>query len=307
MSETKGRLATDGQLDALAAYEKLNAPEPLILIKSIEIDDGVDGNGRIDHEEEIKLKIKLENVWQPIDDTVAILSSPTMTEAIEKNVSGLQGNSVVEVEFELGQLDLVQGQAFTQISFELKVKGNFNQESVVQTRSFYLDYAPLISGKSVSAKMRKQGVTQDEQYKQYKQDEMHFYHIDVPSGTGRLKVELTIPSGSLLDADLAVQADAYPDIDYAYYKDHWGVGNDTYVAHENGSDVITINSPKQGSYYIAVIAAFDQSGPDVAYTLKATVGRTSAGGCSLSTGKFDPLMYLIVLFSLLYLTRKRLK
>lgn len=281
LTNSQGRLVSDGQVDALKAYDIISQTDqqPVIVIRKIVIDDSRgNNNGQIDKDEEITVKLTIENVGTIANDVVFNLSSDVLDQAVHyQGPAIMYSGDTTEASFDIGSISL-ESSSYQEILFALDIETNVNGSLAQTTRHFYLDWGGLDSGKSVIGKLKKTGSSFDE---------IHFYHIDVPANTAKLKIEVEIQDTiSFPEVDLMARMGGYPQFDFNDYDKSWGISQDTYLANKAGNDVLEINRPQAGTWYIAVLSPRAQKYPDVQYSLKAkyTTTVSPSGGFHLAFG-----------------------
>ena len=309
----KGRLVTDGYIDAFAAYEALNSPKPLPVIAKIEVDDSVNmgnNNGLVDPGEIVNLNITVENTGLKADTMSALLTSTTLGVNKFASVSNVPGFD--SINYQYGQVELVfEGVDFSEyyqaqnIEFALHLTSHFGREFVKVSRYFSIDTGSLAIDTPVNNIIR---INDDNQ------DEFHYYHINLDSAQKELNITLTMAETDS-DIDILVKYGSPPGFNYDEYEtlalDRFETG--TVPGVDNGeNEVVTIKNASSGVYHVVVIADPDKSKTNMAYTLSATTtSRTFtsvAQGCSIGnmvtkSNSIDPVFYLLLLFSLLRIYR----
>ncbi|MDX1812550.1 MAG: S8 family serine peptidase, partial [Gammaproteobacteria bacterium] len=184
---SKAKLAGDGYIDANAAWSELNSLQPVIVVKSIKIDDSENGNnnGEVDPGESIKLRLQLENQGTDADYFQATVESsdiPMTSYSFEDSLKGFTPatHSYVSREYTI-PVDFGDVTQQQDILFSVTILGDYSGGSFSTTRYFTLDTGSLESGAPVESSIRKNDDNQDE---------LHFYHIDVPTGMKSLTIRL---------------------------------------------------------------------------------------------------------------------
>jgi len=303
----KARLAVDGYVDAVGALAKLDSLEPVIVIKSIVIDDSEFGNnnGVIDQGETINLVLELENQGTDAFFVQGNLTSsglPLLNESFDEiDINGYESidhsynTKNVEFLIDFNNIELKQD-----ILFKVALNGRYflNTKTFTSDRYFSLDFGSLSNGVSVSNTLRKN----DDH-----QDEFHFYTIDVPSSANELTVSLSgqNTTGRLNNLDLLVKYGSIPQFDYLQYPLHETLGDDArepgvlISANVNVSEEsINISSPSAGTYHIVVVVNESDKQSNINYSIQAQY--KSGSKSSTNALSFDPLFYtLMSLFILL--------
>ncbi len=213
----KARLATDGYADAMAAYEKLQKLEPVIVIRSIMVDDSETGNdnGAVEPGESVVLRLTLENKGMDATEFQAYLSSPDIPALGETKNASLRGFDSERVDYGSLTLDFpvdFSGVAAQQaVPFQLDLSGTylFGTESFAYSRYFSISTAALKNAVTVEGTMRDQ---------QNAQADMHLYHIDIPRGARNLVIRLVTESNVATNKlDVLAKAGEIPQFDYLNY------------------------------------------------------------------------------------------
>ena len=307
----KARLATDGYVDAFAAYQALNDPKPLPVISQIEVDDSVNtgnNNGVVDPGEIVNLKITLDNIGIEADSLSAILRSSTLGgiyTALSMSFPGFdQANfQYGRVVMEFSGVDFNEFYQSQNVEFALHLTSHYgiNKEAQV-SRYFTIDTGSLEIGTPVRNTIR----SNDDN-----QDEFHYYHVNLEKTEKELLITLTMDEQNF-DIDMLVRYESPPQFSYEDYEnsavlDRYEMGTKSGI--EGVSDeTVTIKNPSIGTYHIIVIADDDIKKSDMSYTLSATtsseINATAAAGCSIGSSKhIDPIFYLLMLISLWRISR----
>jgi len=307
----KARLATDGYVDAYAAYEALINPAPLPVISKIEIDDSADtgnDNGVVDPGEIVIMKITLDNVGLKADSISAILSSSTLGGIKTAFSNDFPGFDRVNYQYgrvvlEFIGVDFSEYYQVQNVDFTLHLTSHYGVDELAQvSRSFTVDTGSLEIGKPVNNTIR----SNDDN-----QDEFHYYHVNLDNVEDELVITLTMAEQNY-DIDILVKYDSPPQFSYEDYEnatilDKYEI--DTKSGFENGNDeTVTIKNPSIGTYHIVVIADDDIKESDMAYTITAKTTSNdisnTAAGCSIGqSNKIDPLFYFLLIISLWRISR----
>ncbi len=176
-----GRLATEGVVNARRALEKLEEPQPFIVIKGYQVDDKTlgDGNSAIGSNERFHLVLTLENVWQQASNvSVRLRSDNPQIDIIEPLAN--YGNLLPYEE--KSQSFIMQAGAITgyhEFKFELEIVA-IADTSVTTTRKFSLYTGILAPMSPVS------GVIQQDPY-----DEQHLFHTIISTDVKKVVYELS--------------------------------------------------------------------------------------------------------------------
>ncbi len=301
----KGRLVTDGYVDARAAYDALITPGPLPVISSIIIDDNnVTGNnnGEVDSGENISLNIVVSNVGLSTTFITAELRSITQGNELVAvaTANGLKGFDPRR--FQYGRttlqfpIDFSRFDPSQEVAFELKMTstyGDNNAEQTEITRYFSLDTGSLEMGSSLNRTLRRSTNNQDE---------LHYYQVSLDTAYEALVITLTM-EGKNSDIDMLVKYGASPQFSYELSRFNTG----SLLGVESGNqETITINNPNRGTYYVVVIADADSVTENISYTLSANTSEKVLQGCSLGKGSpVDPVFYIMLLYSLWRVGKRR--
>jgi len=295
----KARLSTDGVVDAVAAYDLLAAaPKPVIVIKSVKIDDRAGNNNQeVDAGEQVEIVITLENVWGDADYVQMTLWSDDLgiSPIIKENFSGIKGfdaattnrYGTIEQRFivDFGVRTQSQG-----LLFKLDISGIYDSgisstESFQYQRAFSLDTGSLIIGKPIQAALRK-----------HDQDDVHYYHVYVPERKDNIVISLTMAgSETANNLNLLVNEFESPKFEFNTYDSdieaatNLGVNSGTRVSANGGSqsESITFNNVAAGSlYYIAVVGSKNSNATNIIYSLGVDasdikLSRGAVSGCTL--------------------------
>jgi len=307
--DLKARLATDGYVDAYAAYQALNNPAPLPVISKIEVDDSVNAgnnNGVVDPGEIVTLKVTLDNAGVAADSLSAILRSSTLGGIKTAFSNSFPGFDQVNYQYgrvvmEFAGVDFSQFYQSQNVEFALHLTSHYGSNKEAQvSRYFTIDTGSLEIGTPVSNTIR----SNDDN-----QDEFHYYHVNLEKAEKELVITLTMAEQNS-DIDMLVRYQSPPKFSYEDYENPVdGYELDTKPGFENGNEeVVTIKNPSIGTYHIVVIADYDIKKSDMSYTLSAkTSSKTisaAATGCSIGSSKhIDPIFYFLILISLWRISR----
>ncbi|MDH5730848.1 MAG: S8 family serine peptidase, partial [Gammaproteobacteria bacterium] len=250
--DIQARLVSDGFINPRAALQKIRNPEPLIVIKDIQIDDtGASGNRNqiLDHGEKVRLNLLMQNLWA--DASSVLFELKSLSDYIQvtgerKSISifpGRAGEQVVSFWLD-AQLESIYQRHLFQL--DMSIAGQS------QTRFFELETGSLELDQSVFDSIQNQGLDHNQ---------IQYYHIDVAS-PGTLVFELYTPDANIggQHLDLLVRHGGYPEFNFEYYAEpdaklNLGIGRDTYVSAGLGlTETIRIPGATKGTYYIAVVA-----------------------------------------------------
>ncbi len=200
---TTGKLVSDGVVDAKAALDMLSTPKPVIVVKQVSWDDGVDGNGEFDSGESGKLILSLENLWAEAGSvTASIMSSNNLLSFGNNTVDfGSMGrNGVVERSFDV-QLGSIN--APLDVDFSVQVSA----DSENYTRKFAMQSGPLNSlGKFNKLTLQKNEF-----------DEWQYFHIDYPANAVTAIIELVYELGDSRDIGLLAKKNSRPMLHFGNY------------------------------------------------------------------------------------------
>jgi len=310
----KGRLATDGRIDANQAFFAMNNPQPVIVIKEIEIDDSssVSGNdnGVLDIGEVLSLHLTLENVWKDIHNLRVELHSTVLNENAynpqQYNIGTLLSGESKQISLIIRVDNYIN---HTRIPFDLFIEGtDENRVPYSVVRNFELEIGDLDNGRAVVGTLRQSGDLQDD---------FHYFHIDVESNAVDLTIDLKVINSETGtgELDMLVRYQSPPLFDYFLYDQaNDGVNEGTLVAAEPGlKERVVIPSPRKGTYHIVVFPPVESKKPDIKYILMASYRHQHvvepAGGCSLrrASSLFDPVLVLLALFGFVGILRRNQK
>lgn len=298
LNSHQGLVATSGRADANAA---LTVPaQPVLLINSIVWNDG--GNGLPDVNETIDLTVQLENAWKNATGISATLTSLSPTNVTVINnaanypniASGALANPVTAFRVHFN----ANATGYQTIKFKLDITA----AGYATTRYFQVSIGSL-----------QNGVAHNGTLMQNDQDDYQFYHIDVPAGSSNL----TFTTTSWLDIDLLVNPNNPPSFIPTSYRTGIADPNTLVGTTANGNETITIASPKAGTWYVAVLKEANNPAVNYPFTLSASFTAPAAaatatstqgagGGCSIrQQSEFDPLLMLMLIFSLLFFAKER--
>jgi len=296
-----GRLVVDGYVNASAAFEFLSnrKDEPVIVIHKVEIDDSNGNkNGEIDGNEDISLKITLENINADANSiALNLLNNDTGLLSLPSEISSIPGidqenlySSRIETAFGVDFNSQVGQQ---NILFSLEGRGFLKSgEPLFFSRSFTIDTGRLTLNTPINNEIRQFGNDQDD---------FHYYYVDVPAGFDRMNIILE--SGSH-DLDMIVKKDSAPRFDYLSYWDtsiiNEGAEDGAMVAAYGfqGEEKIVINAPEQGTYHIVVVTPENSVATDINYTLEANIHHAERIS---DDGIFGLSLSILLLFTLVFL------
>jgi len=303
----KARLVTDGYVDAVAAYNALNDPKPLLTISNIVIDDSGplgNNNGQVDPGEDIILNITLSNLGKEIDGVSAVLESESLGGGIIGFESILDFPKFDIRNNQYGRYTLKMPVNFSNyyqsqnLEFSLHLTSWFNTNSrkIEITRNFSIDTGSLAIGTPITNVLRS---TNDHQ------DELHYYHVNLTEPQGKLTIELTFNEPGY-DIDFLVKRNSPPLFNYGEIDKLSGIDRGVHRGLENGrgTEQVVINDPPEGTYHIVVIANRIVKKENMNYVLSANTSprpkSSSSSGCSLGKNNpFDPTFYLLIIFLLI--------
>jgi len=318
-STQKASLATDGRVDALAAFDLLSAsPKPVPVIRNFYIDDQAGNkNALVDEGETVDLVITIENIWADADSLAVTLRSPDieispMTQDIAAGIKGydaqVQNYGDVTVRFSVFLGSRMQMQ---DLLFTLDLTGTYASASKKFTyqRAFRVNTGSLTIGKPVQATLK----TND-------RDEVHYYYVFIPERKDELIFNLAMRSNIPFtnadrNANLLVKFGGLPQFDYAGYETAATslVDEGTLVSANGGllPEQIIIKNAAAGTYHIAVVSSSGTSSNNIAYSLGVDASVTQfyqpvVSGCVMAgVGRpqhFDPMLPLLIILSLFSLS-----
>ncbi len=306
-TSAKGRLATDGFVNAKAALDAMVKKVPVLVINKVVVDDALGNkNGVADPGEEVSLKITIENVWIP---AINVSLSLGVDVAAPASVNDIIISTSPSIKTQIGS-----GEMITE-TFKVKVASQLAGRKVIpltlklgvgqlmQERHYRLELGELKKGVLVRAVSRPSSDLLDE---------FHYFHVEVPANSKDLVFELA--PDALKNLDLLVRYNSPPEFDYTSYKekttDDVAVGTLVQSLPAGTLEKITISSPKAGTYFATVVAPRDENRDNLGYSISANYGRKAAsapsGGCSLAQqGSVDLMLPLLVLTALWRVTKTR--
>jgi len=267
-------LATDGRINAANALTI--APEPVITVKTVTVDDSVTGNnnGVLDPGESVSLRVTLENAWQAATGISATLVSnhPDVTidtssasfVSLAQEASGGVGPTVTP----LGITLAASATAGERLLFTLQLTATGGYAA---TRHFAITVAnPLSNGSTVIGTI---GADIS--------DTVHHYTIVVPTGASQLTV--TTSTANNQDIGIVISS-TLPAV--------LGGSGQTAIGDSSfgGNEQAVINFPTAGLFHV-LIHSFEFPGPGRTfdYTLQATA---TSNAPSLIPG-IDPFTILL--------------
>ncbi len=323
VNTVKARLATDGYVDAMRAYEKLAVIEPVLVIKSIVIDDNEFGNmnSEVDPGEVVKLRLILQNKGGDASDIRAVLSAEGSAEVLPElhavlgDNGSIAGYDAITHTQRYAEKELVFDMDFSAIDnhqevlFRLDLQGSYSNgvNSFEYSRYFRINISSLRNGETVSAELI---WTSDNQ-----QNELQLYHIQVPENRSQLVISLlTEEVGGGNKLDILTSYGVIPQFDYFYYTDYETtpdvIAKGVTVGRQGEDspvETITLDNPKAGIYYIAVVVDENYVATRINYSINAEFTKkskksSSAAGCSIGqSNAFDPMLNLLCLIVLMRL------
>lgn len=264
--EARGLLAVDGRVDAFKALSL--APQPVVVIAGVTLEDG--NNGLPDPGETATLAVDLENLWTGAGAVNAVLSTTAAGVTVTGAVAGLADlpeGAVRRLRFTVRFADDLQGHRRLPLRLDLTGNGG-----LAVSRRFQLEAGVLENGVGIDARIQ----TND-------QDDVQFYHLEVPAGAGNLRFDIAAFS----DLDLLVKFGERPDFDLACYELVQCRGAGVLVsAGPGGNESLTVAAPQAGTWHVAVInfrsIAFDVNDlgltEPVAYQIRAGYAVPGGGG-----------------------------
>ncbi len=219
LRNTTGKLVTDGVVNARAALDILDVPKPVLVVRSVSWDDGVDGNGEFDPFESGNLKVTLENVWRAAGSVTANIVSSNSLLSFNNNAAdfGSMGiNGLVERSFP-AQLGDLNTSINVDLSLQIKVDGE------TYTRKLAMQSGPLsISGKFSTF------VLQKDEY-----DEWEYFHVTVPAEATSAIVEVIYELGDSRDIGLLAKKDQRPVLHFGSYLGGAYVRDDSLLSDDD--------------------------------------------------------------------------
>jgi hypothetical protein len=226
----------------------------ILVIKNVTIDDNPaldsvnDGDGTLDPNETVNLKITLENAFQDETDVTGTLASLNNFATVQSN--GQQDFGAI---IKNGDADGTASAAFTiklgalpadeKMLFQLDLKMASGKQ---ETRYFYLEAGHLNNGQLLDAPIERTNF-----------DDFQTFHVNVPAGAHDLvllthtdngvDIDLLAKYGTRPHYDIALGAD--PDSDKATFFTDKG----TLVSgRADGEESLSVPAPKQGAYRVVV-------------------------------------------------------
>ncbi|MDH5257371.1 MAG: S8 family serine peptidase [Gammaproteobacteria bacterium] len=309
------RIATDGQVNAFSALQKIASPEPVIVISNVSVNDSSygDGNGWADPNEVIRLDLTLENVWHKSDILFTSLHAEdnnTLIMTSSQRFAELDavGSSKQTRSFWLRMPDIAK---YSELTFRLDISESGSDKK--WSRRFILPTGTLNIGQTVQHVIHRTGE---------RQDDVHYYRVDVPNmGSRGLIFQVQALNGNPVsrNLDILVRKGQIPLFDHNRYAlpdpvRREGVAQGVLVgAHVGIYDEIILNRSSAGSWYVAIVLPSDVNTPDLEYEL--IVDRylppdsvVAGGGCSISrvnTPPLDPLLGIIALLAMIQIIVRR--
>ncbi len=265
-----GRLATDGQVNALGAILTSKSPQPVFVIKGIVIDDLELGNnnGLLDANERFTLRLEIENTWASIDiPTVVRLYSDALVSPLNGIIPPMAQGQVVDLVF--SAVELTQVTSYQKVLFELKI----DPEKQNIMRYFAVVLGQLTRDQMVINLLNKR---LDDQ------DEFHYYHVTLPDDATNLEIEIEAKDSRVASTafELLVKHGSAPMFDYTSFENgNVEVESGVIVgADADRKKIVTIPSPESGTYFITLVAAPDFSQPNLQYTIRANYQTKALSG-----------------------------
>ncbi|MEK6747600.1 MAG: S8 family serine peptidase [Pseudomonadota bacterium] len=325
----KGFLATDGRVDALGAMQFLYDPTPMIVLRSIRIDDTAtgNGNGELDAGETASIVLTLENFGVTTNSVSAMLSfaSPNTAFSVSstaQTIAKLESGGVANVTFSI-QAKSIAGTTHRRLPLVLKIDTTSatNGDAYHVDRFYTLEYAPIVIGKTQSGLV----------YTEYgnEQDDYQFWYVSVPPGADFAKFTLECTDKSVCTGtedvlDILVKKGGPARFDYEAGLFPDAVDDATLVqSGYSNAKTVTANGGA-GTYFVAVVVnprfagtrKNMLSGPvpisPLSYDLRVATGRYSFPksnnnfGCSMTKGgDFDPALPILLLLAAWRVWRRR--
>lgn len=311
-NNVKARLATDGQVDALAALQAVKQPAPLIVIDSVKFNDSNLGNnsGEIDINENGAIQVVLENVWKDASNISLSLSADELSAPITRTVSSLPSNQKTTVDFTLDK-PLLAKDEHRRVVFQLAIDGfGATGKAFRYTRAFEIELGHLRRDKPIETTINASAIDHDQ---------MHRYHFDLASGVPSATIEVTAnrlaraplylmvrygspPQFQLLDGitPTSIEADDKSKDKTELAFTTQADTNSDYTAE------IKLTNPKAGKYYV-IVTSGNNARQDIEYHLQLTAPRTVVrrSGCTLSLASdsreaaFDPILPSLIVLSII--------
>jgi hypothetical protein len=250
-SGIKGRVAT-GRVDAFNSLQKMSGG--ILVIKNVIINDDPalsganDGDGALDPNETVNLKITLDNVFQDETDVTGTLASRNDFATVQANGPRDFGAIVKN-----GDADGTGSAAFTikmgslptdeKMLFQLDLK---MADGKRETRYFYLEAGHLNNGQLLDTPIERTNF-----------DDFQTFHVNVPAGAHDLVFLTHTDNGADIDLlakygvrpHYAISLGADPDSDKATFFTDKG----TLVSgRADGEESLSVPAPKQGAYHVVV-------------------------------------------------------
>ena len=314
----KARTATDGVVDAMAADALLNETyaKPVIVVKKVQIDDSRgNANGAIDPGEIIDLLITLENVWGDANSLDMTLSSTDLNMLPVKQSSSFGLKGYDSLTNSLGTLqkrftvDFTGKTQMQGLEFTLDIRGTYSPALIPfqYQRGFTIDAGSLTLGETIQSVIRTQA-----------QDDVHYYHVYLPSSKDSLTFNLAMSNSEITanNLDLLVNYEDVPEFDYTSYDQgiSEAVSSGTKVSANKSAQAEQINIPNAaaGTYHIAVVVNANTSATNIVYTLgvetsERPLARGAVSGCVMVADEvsfFDPVLPALLFISFFELVRR---
>jgi len=264
------RLVTDGQVNALGAILKSKSPEPVFVIKGILIDDLELGNnnGLLDDNERFTLRLEIENTWAPIDvPTTVRLYSDALASPRNGIIPPMAQGEVVDLVF--STLELTNVASYQKVLFELKIDPD--KQNIM--RYFEVILGQLTRGQTVTNLLNKR---LDDQ------DEFHYYHVTLPDDATNLEIEIGATDNRVASSafELLAKQGSAPMFDYPFFENgNVEVESGVIVGANAGrKKIITIPSPKSGTYYITLVATPGFLQSNLQYSIRANYQTQTLSG-----------------------------
>lgn len=276
--ETKARLmagvdplpdVSDGQIALVASGGRANvfnsltvAPQPVLVIDQVLLDDSVGGNGNgvLESGETADLLLPLHNLWMPASGIQAVLTSTSSVLSVVQGntsygdlqmdqVGGLAGGALpLQIRMANTIVPVVPQELLLHLNLTTTEGASFSRSFMVEAGNSLVDGPPLTRSIHTS-----------------ELDNQHHYVVVVPPGTARLTIETRTPFGEDLDI---IFSPTLPIIVNG--------PNTQFSAGIVGNESIIVNNPTAGTYHLL---ASNVEGPGAGpYTYKLWMHTDNATG-----------------------------
>ncbi|MDQ6962173.1 MAG: S8 family serine peptidase [Mariprofundaceae bacterium] len=244
----KGLTATGGHADATGALSVVT--QPVLVIRQVRIDDlAANNNGQLDAGETVNLWVDLENIWQNTTVISATLSSADLNVTINNPTVTYPNLATGANTASATAFNLSLAANLSQ-HYRLPLSLTINATNYTVTRPFEIEIGGLMSdGRVTQNTIQLDG-----------QDDVHYFHVQVPTNMP----ELVIATTSAANIDLSAKFGSRP-------------AQDAYTltsARSDGMERISILTPSAGTYFIAV--SNTTKAANTAYTIQTYLTGTAS-------------------------------